>query len=327
MKKKLQQLIKDNNFSGIVAVKTSSDEIVLCNGYYDRANKLGINESTSFAIASGAKFFTALGIMRLVEEQQLSLEEKVFDIIKLPFKSYDPSVTVKHLLTHTSGLPDYYDEEEIEGELHLDIPWFKLMKPSDYIPVLPDKNMKFSPGEKFNYNNSGFILLSLIIELITGDYYKWIDNEIIKKANLRHTGYYQFDKLPKNTAHGYIELENGNYKTNIYNLPIRGGGDGGIYTCQNDVILLWNAFISGEIVRKETVETMLDEHVKGKRLSYGLGVWLEEKDGKLHPLVIGEDYGVSFETGYNLDSNDIYVLLSNNGARLWPIIKVIKENK
>ena len=70
------------------------------------------------------------------------------------------------------------------------VPWHELLKPSDYMTIMPNRPMKFGVGEKFNYNNSGFILLAMVIEEIVGDYHEWIYTSILKPLNLKNTGYY-----------------------------------------------------------------------------------------------------------------------------------------
>jgi CubicO group peptidase (beta-lactamase class C family) len=120
-------------------------------GFADRSNKVRNNMKTRFGIASGTKFFTALAIGKLIEQGKLSLETKVFDIIKYDFPLYSKEITIAQLLTHTSGIPDYYDEEKVDDydNFFTDIPWYELREPKDYFPVFPQEKMKSIPGEKF----------------------------------------------------------------------------------------------------------------------------------------------------------------------------------
>ena len=187
----------------------------------------------------------------------MNKDDKVFDIVPRSFPTYDKSVTIKHLLTHSSGIPDYYDEELMEAgvDIKLSIPNYDLNKPSDYLEIMPDKKMKFAPGKAFNYNNSAFVLLAVIIELLTGDYHLWIEKEVLQKARMISSGFFKMDQLPTNTAIGYLETDKSSNKSNIYQLPIIGGGDGGMYTTVKDMDRFWDAFLEGEIVNSNIEKT------------------------------------------------------------------------
>lgn len=324
----LKELLVEENYSGVVTIK-KDDEIVFekAMGFMDRANKITINAETRFGIASGTKLFTALGILKLIEDGRLSLDSKVFDHIKQPFDTYDNRVTIKHLLSHTSGLPDYFDEDLIEDfdNFKVSVPWCELLKPSDYMPVMPDRKMKYPMGEKFHYNNSGFVMLAMVIESITGDYHEWITSSILKPHNLNHTGFYRFDQLPENCAYGYIDLENNQYKTNIYNLPIIGGGDGGIYSNSYDLIKLWELLMNGEIINKKLLDLLLTPHVIDGDDHYGLGVWLDKQKNGFTPAIVGSDPGVSFVSTSRTDLNIVYNVISNTSGDAWKVNKKVLE--
>src|SRR5215216_6545272 len=110
----LDNLIDASAFSGVVSIRRR-DHVVYerASGYADRSNNLENTLATRFGIASGTKFLTALAIGKLVSAQKLSFDTKLSDCIALNFPSYSPEITIRHLLTHTSGIPDYYDEEKI----------------------------------------------------------------------------------------------------------------------------------------------------------------------------------------------------------------------
>lgn len=329
--KKLEEFVNEIHspeFSGVIYVSQENELIIEdCNGYLDRPNELKINVNTRFAIASGTKIFTALGIMKLVEEGKLLLDEKAFKFIPKQFSKYNDDITIRHLLTHTSGLPDYYDEDELkEGvEAKLTIPNYELEKPSDYLEVLPNKEMKFQPGEDFNYNNSAFVLLAIIIEQLTGDYYRWIETKVLQPAEMASSGFFKMNQLPKNTALGYVEIIDGTYKSNIFDLPIIGGGDGGMYTTAKDMNHFWDSFMNGKIVRKDIVEKMITPHAQSDNIFYGLGVWLEKKEGYYLPMLYGQDPGVSFESGYNPIIKRTHTIISNTDSGAWKLSKLLLE--
>jgi CubicO group peptidase (beta-lactamase class C family) len=318
--KEILKAIESKDFSGVVYLEDNEEMVVeAVNGYANRPEKILNNMETKFAIASGTKFFTVLGIMKLVETGKLNLDDKAFSFIDYDFKHYDNDVTIKQLLTHTSGIPDYYDEDEIAetGLPKLKKAWYDLKKPSDYLEVLPQKRMLSKPGEVFKYNNSAFVLLAVVIEKLTGDYYQWLKTKVFEPAGMKNTDFYLFDQLPFNAANGYIEMEDCKYRTNIYDLPIRGGGDGGLYTTVHDMANLWRTFMSGKLVGKQYIEEILHPHYHDDSNTYGLGVWLKAVDNQFYPVIVGEDPGVSFISGITKDF--VYVVISNTQDGAWMI--------
>jgi CubicO group peptidase (beta-lactamase class C family) len=113
--KEIESCVKEVNFSGVISIFRESETIFhSAFGYRDIKNKIPNNTETKFAIASGTKLFTALGIGRLIEQGKLSLDTKVTET-HMDFISFiDKNATILNLLTHTSGIYDYYDEEIIK---------------------------------------------------------------------------------------------------------------------------------------------------------------------------------------------------------------------
>ncbi len=118
---------------------------------------------TKFKIGSITKQFTSMLIMQLVEEGKLRLDEKVSDIISNYPKENGNKITIHHLLTHTSGIPNYTDFPEFFNKVSRNN-----FSPEELVKIFWDKDLEFEPGTKFNYSNSGYILLGYIIEKIIG---------------------------------------------------------------------------------------------------------------------------------------------------------------
>ncbi|MBN2390113.1 MAG: beta-lactamase family protein, partial [Anaerolineae bacterium] len=111
----LNKSIKTNAFSGVVYVRQNGQVVYeRAAGYADRANRRENTPDTRFGIASGTKFFTALAIGKLIEAGKLDFATKVAECVPWNFPRYSKEITIRQLLTHTSGIPDYYDEEKIE---------------------------------------------------------------------------------------------------------------------------------------------------------------------------------------------------------------------
>jgi CubicO group peptidase (beta-lactamase class C family) len=329
---KINPIIEKNNFSGVISIREKG-KIIYENavGFADKSNKISINRETRFGIASGTKFFTALAIGKLIEEGKLSLETKVFDIIKYDFPLYAIDITIEHLLTHTSGIPDYYDEEKIDdfNNFCVDIPWYKLREPKDYFPVFPQEDMKFLPGERFSYCNSGFVLLAAIVQEVSGSpYARFVEEHVFKAIGMNNSGFFELNRLPENTALGYIRDEYG-WRTNIYNLPIVGGGDGGAFTTVGDLYILWDSFFNYKILSKSLTDLYIKPHIKaeseGEDLYYGLGIWLCKKENSQVEFIVGCDAGVSFQSAINRMNEITYTVISNTGDGAWPIIEAIED--
>ncbi len=264
----LNTVASNTDFSGVIHVRQG--ERILYQkafGYADRSNKIPNALDTRFGIASGTKFFTALAIGKLIEAGKLDFSSKIAERIPWDFQHYSREITVRQLLTHTSGIPDYYDEEKVDDfdNFTVDVPWYELKGPRDYLSVFPDEEMKFPPGERFSYSNSGYILLGILIEEISGmPYREFVEKEIFAPIGMERSGYFAMNRLPEGTAFGYVE-EEGGWRTNIYNLPIIGASDGGAYTTIRDMERLWDAFWGYQILSKEMVEIYSAPYVEATR--------------------------------------------------------------
>jgi CubicO group peptidase (beta-lactamase class C family) len=320
-------------FSGVIHVRQDEGNLYQkAFGYADRSNKIGNSLNTRFGIASGTKFFTALAIGKLIQGGKLDFSNKVADRIPWDFQYYSREITVRHLLTHTSGIPDYYDEEKVVDfdNFTVDVPWYELEDPRDYLSVFPDEEMKFPPGERFSYSNSGYILLGILIEETSGmPYREFVDKEIFAPSGMDRSGYFAMNRLPEGTAFGYVEEESG-WRTNIYNLPIIGASDGGAYTTIRDIEKLWDALWGCQILSKEMVDIYTAPYVEttdeGAGKFYGHGIWINKEPGLYtEEYIAGEDAGVSFYSGVIRAKNLLITVMSNTTSGAWPILRTIRE--
>ena len=330
----LDAAIDEHTFSGVIDIR-HKDTVLYARaaGHADRSNKIPNTLETRFGIASGTKFFTALAIGKLIEAKKLSLSTPLKDCLALDFPRYSPEITIRHLLTHTSGIPDYLDEDKVTDfdNFTLTIPWYELRGPRDYLAVFPDEEMKFTPGERFAYSNGGYILLGVVIEELTGmKYQDFVAQAIFQAIGMHQSGYFALNKLPEKTALGYVEEEVG-WRTNVYNLPIVGASDGGAFTTVHDLMTLWAAFWGGEIVSKELVELYAAPHVKagaeGANIYYGHGLWIHEDAGRQRKVyIMGRDAGVSFKSSLYQNANLQVTVISNTTHGAWHLLRVIESS-
>lgn len=194
----------------------------------------------------------------------------------------------------------------------------------DFLPMFKNETMKFKPGERFHYNNAGYILLGLIIEEVTGRTFReYIMEELFVKAGMKDSGYFFMDRLPLNTAFGYISDD----RTNIYSLPIVGGSDGGAFITAIDMAKFWQALINHEILSAEFTDRLLTPHVEVEDDEYyGYGVWISKKNDSIYKYhVMGYDPGVSFHSGYYPESRLTIVVTSNKSEGAYALTNKVEE--
>lgn len=329
----IQEQLRQNPFSGVIHI-SHNDKPLFSHAYglANRSDLLPNRLNTRFGIASGGKIFTATAILQLVSEGLLDLQKSLGDIAPELPPNIEKAVNIEHLLTHTSGIPDYFDEEtEVDYEdCWKEKPVYQMREAVDFLAFIKDKPMMFSPGEKFAYSNMGFVLLGLVIEKITGKRFQdYIEEKIFGPAWMRSTGYFSTDRLPQHSATGYIDDEDKNWRANIFAVPVIGHGDGGTYTTAADIGRFWKALLSKTYFNEELLTQMTTAQVRVSPTSsnyYGYGVWIDELTGEKCLSIVGEDPGVEFSSEYYPSSNLQITLLSNAIGALWDMAKVIRSD-
>jgi CubicO group peptidase (beta-lactamase class C family) len=324
---------EETAFSGAVALRIGGEHVhqQAC-GYADMSNRVPNTLTTRFATASGTKFVTALSVGVLIDSGVLSLSSKIFDVIDADFPTYSRDITIEHLLTHTSGIPDYFDEELVDDfdNFEVAVPWHHMRGPRDYFPVFPRTSMKSDPGERFSYSNSGFILLGAAVEAVSGEsFQEFATSRVLLPVGMKSSGFFAFDRLPENTANGYIKDDNG-YRTNIYSLPIVGASDGGMFSTVSDIEALWDGFWNGAVITPGLVEQFAEKHVsaepEGSRKHYGCGLWIDHQQGRRAvEYITGSDAGVSFYSVCDRGSESLFTVMSNTSEGAWPLVGLSAE--
>jgi CubicO group peptidase (beta-lactamase class C family) len=319
------------DFSGAISIK-KDNEIIVKNayGYADINNKIPNEIDTKFATASAGKVFVAVGILQLIEKGKLDFNDIIGNIFDFDLKSIDKNITIRQLLNHTSGIPDFFDESVMEdfAELWQDFPNYKIRKIIDLLPLFINKPMMYKAGEKFQYNNTGFDVLGLIIEKITGKLFDdYLLENIFSPCQMANTGYYELDRLPAKCASSYIFDKNRNeYYTNIYSVTAKGTGSGGAFTTIIDIEKFWDNLLCCKLIPKDLLKEMLSLQINDNYYGYGYGIWLEKtKEGVLEPFFQGCDPGVSFISSYDRNKNVNITIISNIGNDVWEMKNKIIE--
>lgn len=324
----LKDIIKD--FQGCISInKNGSTIFEQVYGYSDYTNKVLNTLDTKFATASAGKVFVAVAILKLIEEGRLSFHDTIGDLLDFDLNHIDSKITVEQLLNHTSGIPDYCDESVIEdySDLWRDYPNYKIRTSRDLLPLFVHKPMMYQRGEKFQYNNSGYVILGLIIESITKvPFDTYLAESIFKPCNMLNTGYYELDRLPAKCANAYIfDQERNDYYTNIYSVDVKGTGAGGAYTTVGDVEIFWKMLLQNKLLSKEMMDNMLSLHSTNfENEYYGYGIWLNKSEAGYMPYFQGCDPGVSFLSSYDREKDILITLVSNFGDNVWKLMRELK---
>ena len=317
----VEACIKDD-FNGVISVKIENRIIFQkAYGYADMANKIPNEIDTKFATASAGKVFVAVGVLQLIQNGKLSFNDTIGNILSFDLKSIDKNITVEQLLNHTSGIPDYFDESIMDeyAELWQDIPNYRMRKSMDLVPLFIDKTMMYKPGEKFQYNNTGFVVLGLIIEKTENMLFdEYLNKKIFEPYGMINTGYYELDRLPSKCANSYIydNLRNEFY-TNIYSVDVKGTGAGGAFTSISDIDNFWSNLLNGKILSNDYLDKMLSLQSKNEESYYGYGIWLNKTEEGYEPWFQGSDPGVSFISSYNRAKKINVTIISNVGNNVW----------
>lgn len=223
-------------------------------GLADRAQGIPNTVDTRFNLASLDKMFTGVAIMQLVERGLLSVGTKVGDVLPdYPQRNTAAQVTIHQLLTHTSGLGDYFGSPLLPDGLP------GLDGLDDYFALFADEPLGFAPGSATRYSNSGFIVLGLIVERITGmSYYDYVRRNVFLPAGMTSTGSFAQDEdfLPR--AIGYTTIDETDASSDNWPLlPHRGSSAGGGYSTVGDLFRFSRALLEHRLLSVATTELAL----------------------------------------------------------------------
>jgi CubicO group peptidase (beta-lactamase class C family) len=323
----VDSLARQTRFSGVIRVDCG-EETVLASAYglAHRAYAVPNTIETQFATASAAKGLTALTVASLIEEGVLQLSTTARSILGDALPLIADDVTVEHLLSHRSGIGDYLDEDaghDIDEYL-MPVPVHELATTEDYLAVLDGHEAKFAPGTDFSYCNGGYVVLALIAERASGTpFHDLVRRSVCEPAGMNNSEFLRSDELPRSAAIGYLSADESS-RTNVFHLPVRGSGDGGIYSTAADMSSFWNALFAGRIVPSERVgELTRPRSEASASRRYGLGFWLDADSDIV--MLEGYDAGVSFRSAHDPVRRITHTVISNTSEGAWPITRLLAE--
>ena len=309
------ELFKYGEFNGNVLIAENGKIIYRKNyGIANMVNKKALDENSLFYLASVSKPFTATAILLLEKEEKLSLSDDMTKYI--PELSFYRGITIENLVHHTSGLPDYMSL--------MDKKWDKSIFASinDIINFINQENPEvlFLPNEKWEYSNTGYLLLASIVERVSNKTYnEFLKENIFIPLDMNDTGVLFVHKDNLNFADlaiGYEKDSSGNFTKDIKLKYLDGNyGPGGIYSTINDLYKFDRGLKNNRIVNQNDKEKMFTSSKlnSGEKTGYGFGWFVENKDpsGKIvrHS---GNWPGYKIHFSRHLDSDKTIILLQNN---------------
>lgn len=334
LKQLIDQIDEPESFSGVVYL-TGREGILFeyARGFANHAEEIHNRINTRFQIASGSKIFTSVAICQLIERGKLELGSQFLDYVDAEFPHYSPNITIHHLLTHTSGITSYF-EEDVNPDYESvwrDYPTYRMQTPRDFLPLFREKPMKFKPGDRFDYNDGGYILLGLVIEALSGkSFHEFVETNVLRRAGMNDSGFFRSDQLPARTAVSYIRNPDGSLRSNVFAVPIIGAPDGGAYVTAADMDKFWRGLLSNQLLGEPMTSRVLAPQVETKLAPpesfYGLGVWINGEPNEIPSyFVTGFDPGVAFNSAYYPEQDVILTILGNTDRATWPVLKSLEQ--
>jgi CubicO group peptidase (beta-lactamase class C family) len=323
----IDRVAASTGFSGVVRVdRDGRSAVARAYGLAHRCCSVRNTVDTRFGVASGTKGLTALTVTSLIEEGLLDLATTARRVLGDDLPLIDDAVTIEHLLAHRSGIGDYLGEDTVASRTDyvLPVPVHRLATTTDYLAVLDGHRQVFAPGERFAYNNGGFVVLALLAERVSGTpFAELVRLRVCEPAGMRDTAFLRSDEPTNGAALGYLEGDGP--RTNVLHLPVRGSGDGGVYSTAADVSALWSALDAGTIVPLDRVAEMLRPRsdVPSESMRYGLGFWLHPTSDAV--ILEGSDAGVSFRSVHDPSTRTTHTVLSNTTDGAWPVARCLRE--
>jgi CubicO group peptidase (beta-lactamase class C family) len=310
------RLADANLFSGVVLLARDGEVLFhKAYGVADRNWEIPCRPDTKFNIASMGKMFTAVAVAQLAEQGKLSFEDTVAKHLGAEWLPTEITerVRIKHLLSHTSGLGNYLNDDFFKTSRDL------YRKIDDYKPAVRGEKLEFEPGARWSYSNTGYLLLGAIIEKASGqDYFEYVRGHIFRPAGMTGTDSYELDRPVHDLAVGYsvrFTPDGPQWRNNVFRHVMRGASAGGGFSTAPDLLRFDRALRGGTLVSMAALEQLWSpqsESRGGGKYGYGFQLFSIDAGNR----VVGHgggggDMGISSDLFTGLDSGYTLVILSN----------------
>ena len=314
-------------FSGVVLVAREGKSIFKkAYGMADRERNISNQVNTRFCIGSMNKMFTAVAIAQLVEQGRLSYDDLIGKYLGAEWilSEVGEKVKISHLLSHTSGIAEYLTDEFFISSADI----YRTLE--DYKPIVKEKSLTFKPGTRWEYCNTGFILLGAIIEEVTDkDYSDYIKEHIYDPAEMDNTIVFDPNKTLPNLAMGYEKVqEEGKafWRKTAFAGNINGQPSGGGFSTVDDLLKFAEALRSDLLISRESKELLMSAKPGLSSSEYGYG-FIISSDSKFGRVVGhgGANYGVSANFRMFVDTGYTMIILSNFTEASLPVSGKIRS--
>jgi CubicO group peptidase (beta-lactamase class C family) len=283
----LNQLVAQDNFSGtIILAKDGVPFFQKAYGLASRGYNVPNRLDTKFNLGSMNKMFTSVAIAQLAEQGKLSYTDTIAKLLPdYPNKEVAAKITVHHLLTHTSGLGNYFNRKFMETSKDR----FRTIR--DFFPLFTDEPLQFEPGARWQYSNAGFMVLGAIVEKVSGqNYFDYVREHIYQPAGMVNTDAYEMDSDTPNMATGYTRMgpggpiPDGARRTNTFLHSFKGGPAGGGFSTVEDLHRFAVALNGHKLLSRKYTELITTGKVdlprNGGAVKYAYGFQDEKVNGQ-----------------------------------------------
>lgn len=309
-----------DSFSGVVLV-AKGDRVIVSRafGMADKSFGAPNNLTTKFHLGSMDKMFTGVAIAQLVQAGKLSFGDTLAKVLPdFPNKQLAQKITIHQLLTHTAGTGDFISRPEFRAHRE------NYRTTADYVPLIADEPLLFEPGARWSYSNSGYVLLGLVVEKLSGEtYFDYVRNHIFKVAGMSDTGYYELNQVVPNRAVGYLRDAAEDpfgvepRRSNVMFIPFKGNSAGGGYSTAPDLLKFSRALRSHKLLNPELTELVTSgkvDVVGGPRPEkYAYGFVARSVGGKELRGMSGGGAGSGVDSGLEMfwDGSYTVIVLGN----------------
>ncbi|WP_188664526.1 serine hydrolase domain-containing protein [Arenimonas soli] len=305
-------------FSGAVLVARGDDVIYAdAVGLADRQSGRANTLDTPINLGSINKMFTGIAIAQLQAAGKLDWQDTVgLHLPDFPNATIRDHVTIHQLLTHTSGVGDYWNAAHAARRHELDTQ-------QEFLETFVDQPLRFEPGKGLEYSNGGPVILGLIIEAVSGsDYYRYIRDHIYRPAGMVHADHYRSDDVAAGFALGYLKTDTGTWQDNSAELSLRGSAAGGGYASARDLFAFSRALAAGRLLTRAQLDVLWTPHQQTGPMAYG---YLSSIGGTPERRWVGHNGGapgISAEFIHYPDDDLVIIVLANQdhaaeGMREW----------
>jgi CubicO group peptidase (beta-lactamase class C family) len=313
--KQLQALVNDGHIIGGAAGITIDDELIWQNnvGYDNRGAKKQFNLNTKTRTASIAKPMTAIAIMQLVEKGLIELNDPVESFIPDYPKLSENKITIKHLLSHTSGITGYKNGKEAETKINY-------ASLSEALKLFQNRPLLFEPGTQYSYTTYGYTVLGVVIEKVTGlTFETYMQKHIWDKSKMTETGVEKYGVEVPSESLLYHKIKKGKIKEGKENNLSNRLPGGGFYSTLGDLLKFGNAVLNNTLISESSLNVMREHHSLEKvNNGYGFGWFLYGRMPNEGVIIghTGEQTGVSAHLFLIPKSKTVIAVISNTSGSL-----------